>query len=56
MGEGPGTGLKKIKIETNIDEEKVVAGWKDFALALRTFVREKPELLSEIVNIIKGHG
>ena len=33
-GEGPGTGPKKIKIETDIDDEKAVAGWKDYALAL----------------------
>ena len=56
VGEGPGTGLKKIKIETNIDEEKVVAGWEDFAFALRAFVRKKPELFSKYVNIIKGQG
>ena len=50
-GTGPGTGLKKIKIETDIVEEKV--GWKDLALALRPYVRENPELLDKIVNIIK---
>ena len=34
VGGGPGTGPKKIKIETDIDDEKAVAGWKDYALAL----------------------
>jgi hypothetical protein len=41
------------RIEMNIVEEKVVAGWKDLALALRPYVRENPELLDEIVYIIK---
>ena len=52
----PGPDHKKIKIEKEVDEEKVVAGYRDLALALQPFVREKPELFEEIVNIIKGHG
>jgi hypothetical protein len=53
VGGGPATEPEKIKVETDIVEEKVVAGWKDLALVLRPFVRENPELFGKIVNIIK---